>query len=374
MAISELEIKNLVHYYQGKKVLNIPSFQVNRGECLVIIGPNGAGKSTLLRIASLLEKPCEGEIFFQGNKVTGANELSIRRRMVHLLEKFLFFRGNVKDNLLYGLKIRGLNKKEQTRRLQEVSEFLNLRPLLEKYPQELSAGEKQKVNLARGLIIEPDLLFLDEPFSSLAPKLKEEIMAEFATVRKKKAQTTIIVTHNRDEALFLAERLAILIDGEIKQTGKPEEILTFPASLEVASLVGQETLVEGVVISQEKGLLKISAANYFVYAFGSAEIGDPVKVIFRPEEVILAAEKPQTSIRNWFHGQVIDLKPLDKVNVISLDCGFILKAYLTRSAVEELKIEQGKKFWAGIKASSLSARNLRAVEASSEANSKPGQN
>lgn len=371
MAISELEIRNLIHYYQGKKVIDIPFFQVNQGECLVIIGPNGAGKSTLLRLASLLEKPSQGEIFFQGKRVTFGNELAYRRRMVYLLDRSLFFRGKVKDNLLYGLKIRGLSKKEQTRRLEEVSELFNLRALLEKYPQELSAGEQQKVNLARGLILEPDLLFLDEPFSSLAPRLKEEIMAEFHAVRKKKAQTAIIVTHNRDEAFYLAERLAILIDGQIKQTGKPEEILAFPASLEVASFIGQETLVEGVVIGQEKGLLKVSAANNNIYAFGSAEIGEPVKVIFRPEEVILAQERPQTSIRNWFHGQVIEIKTMDKVIVVSLDCGFLIKAYLTKPAVEELKIEPGKKFWAGVKASSLSALTMKAFESNPEAESKP---
>ncbi len=368
MAISELEIRNLIHYYQGKRILNIPFFNVNRGECLVILGPNGAGKSTLLRIASLLEKPCQGEILFQGIKVTTRNELAFRRRMVYLLDKFLFFRGKVKDNLLYGLKIRGVSQKEQLKRLEQMSELFALQPFLESYPHELSAGEQQKVNLARALIIEPDLLFLDEPFSNLEPKFKEEIMVEFSATRKKRSQTTIIVTHNREEAFYLATRLAILIDGEIKQTGKTEEILDFPSCLEVASFIGQETLVEGVVVGQENGMLKVFVANNYIYAFGSAKVGEPVRVIFRPEEVILSTEKPSTSIRNWFWGQVVEIKTLDKVIVISLDCGFLLKAYLTKPAVEELKIERGKKFWAGVKASSLSALTLRDGELKNRAN------
>jgi len=356
MASPELEIKNLRHYYHKKKILDIPYFQVSQGECLVIIGPNGAGKSTLLRIASLLEKPAEGEIFFKGNKVTAQNELVFRRRLVYLLDRPFFFRGKVKDNLLYGLKIRGISKKEQAQRLEEISELFHLQRLLESEPQELSAGEKQRVNLARALIIKPDLILLDEPFSSLDLNLKNEIMADFQAIRKKRAQTTVLVTHNREEAFYLAERLAILMAGEIKQTGSPEEILALPRSMDIASLLGHETLVEGSVVGQQNGLLQVAAGSNFIYAFGSAEKGEMVKVVFRPEEVILARERPQTSIRNWFYGPVVEVKPLDRVVLVSLDCGFRLKAYLSKPALEELKVEPGKSFWAGVKASSLSAR------------------
>ncbi|MCX7973299.1 MAG: ABC transporter ATP-binding protein [Candidatus Aminicenantes bacterium] len=360
MAISELEIKNLLHFYNQKKVLDIPHFQINPGECLAILGPNGAGKSTLLRIASLLEKPVQGEIFFRGIKADSGNELSLRRRLVYLLDRPLFFQGKVRDNLLYGLKIRGIKEKEQQKRLEEISELFHLRALLEKSPQELSNGEKQRVNLARALIIFPDLLCLDEPFSSLDQTLKEEIMREFQLIRKKRKQTTIIVTHNRDEAIYLADRLAILISGQIKQIGTTGEVLSTPASLEIATLLGHETLVEGIVDGQEKGLLRIRAERYQIYAFGSAQNGEKVKIIFRPEEVILAPAKPQSSIRNWFHGPIIEIKPLDKVMLTVLDCGFHLKAYLTRSAVEELGVSPGKEFWAGLKATSLSVKTLGA--------------
>jgi len=363
MASPELEIKNLCHYYHGKKILDIPYFQVSQGECLVIIGPNGAGKSTLLRIASLLEKPAEGEIFFRGTKVTAQNELAFRRRLVYLLDRPLFFRGKVKDNLLYGLKIRGVSKKEQAERLEEISELFHLHSLLESEPQELSAGEKQRVNLARALIIKPDLLLLDEPFASLDLNLKDEIMAEFQAIRKKRAQTTVMVTHNREEAFFLAERLAVLIAGEIKQTGPPEEILSLPHSVEIASLLGHESLVEGSVVGQQNGLLQVAAGSNYIYAFGSAERGEKVKVVFRPEEVILAEEKPQTSVRNWFYGQVVEIKPMDRMVFVSLDCGFRLKACLTKTALEELKVAPGKSFWAGVKASSLSARLSTAKKA-----------
>lgn len=358
MAEFALEIKNLIHVYCGQKILDIPHFCLKQGECLVILGPNGAGKSTFLRIASLLEKPTQGELYFAGLRAEPKNELTLRRRLVYLLERSLFFHGNVKDNLLYGLKLRGLSKRQQQQRLEAVSELFYLQSLLNKWPEELSAGEKQRVNLARAFIIYPDLLFLDEPFSNLDQPLKEEIMREFQRARKKRGQTTVVVTHNRDEAMYLADRLAIMIQGEIKQIGQVEEVLASPASLDIASLLGQETLVEGVVEKQENGLLWIKAAHYQLCALGQAQIGEKVKIIFRPEEVIIASSKPQSSIRNWFYGTVIDIKPLDRVSLVTLDCGFPLKAYLTKAAVEELAIELGKKFWAGVKASSLSAQAL----------------
>lgn len=358
MAKFALEIKNLLHFYYGQKILDIPHFCLKHGECLVILGPNGAGKSTFLRIASLLEKPTKGELFFNGEKAEAKNELTLRRRLVYLLDRSLFFQGKVKDNLLYGLKLRGITKREQQQRLEEVSELFHLQSLLHKWPEELSAGEKQRVNLARAFIIYPDLLFLDEPFSNLDQSLKEEIMREFQRARKKRGQTTVLVTHNRDEAMYLADRLAIMLNGEIKQVGRVEEVLASPASFDIATLLGQETLVEGVVEKQENGLLWIKAAHSKICALGQAQIGEKVKIIFRPEEVILAENKPQSSIRNWFYGSVIETKPLDRVVLIVLDCGFILKAYLTKAAVEELAVMPGKKFWAGIKATSLSIQAL----------------
>jgi molybdate transport system ATP-binding protein len=359
MATTELEIRNLTHFYDGQKILNIPYLPVQAKECLVIFGPNGAGKSTLLRIASLLEKPSQGEIYHRGVLVPLPAPLSLRRRLVHLLDRPLFFRGPVRDNLLYGLKIRGIGHKEQQKRLAEISAQFKLEPYLERQPDELSAGEKQRVNLARAFILQPDILFLDEPLANLDVCTREEILVEFKQIRKEKGQTALLVTHNREEAAYLADRMAVLVNGEIVQSGKPEEVFASPATVEVAHLMGQETLVEGTVVGQEKGLLKVALANHFLYTLGTCSQGEKVTVIFRPEEVILAPEKPESSVRNWFHGLITEIKALDKLVLVSLDCGFKLKAYLSRPALEELKVSVGRKFWAGVKATSLSIKPFK---------------
>ncbi|MGQ9578087.1 MAG: ABC transporter ATP-binding protein [Candidatus Aminicenantales bacterium] len=357
MAPPELEIRNLVHFYGQKKVLEIPRLEVYPDESVVIFGPNGAGKSTLLRIASLLEKPTSGRVFYHGVEACASNLLSLRRQAVLLLEKPVFFRGRVKDNLIYGLKLRGVKRRVCRQRLEEIIDLFRLGPLLDRHPEELSAGERQRVNLARGMVIKPRILFLDEPFSSLDARFREEFMAEFQEIRRRANQTVVIVTHSREEAAYMADRMVVLIAGRVAQTGNPEEIFAFPADPDVARLMGHEALVEGRVVGQENGLLRIAVANQSLYALGHHPDGQRVAVVFRPEEVILAAEKPATSVRNWFYATVTEVKSLDKVFLVHLDCGFKLKAYLTRPAVEELQVATGKKFWAGVKASSLLAHH-----------------
>lgn len=351
----ELEIRELKLWRDGRKILNVSRLELGKNECLVLFGPNGAGKSTLLRVASLLERADSGEIYYQGIKADKKNRLELSRKAAYLLQKPVFFRGTVKDNLLMGLKFRGLNEAEQRKRLSKVVELFSLNSFLNRQPGELSGGEKQRVHLARAFILEPEFLFLDEPFNGLDAGLRERLISDFFDIRKKTGQTTILVTHQRDEAAFLADRIAVMVAGEIIQTGKVEDVFSAPATPEVSKLVGQETLVEGVVEEVDNGVLRISAHGQTIYAFGSQKKGQRVVLSFRPEEVILAEEKPATSVRNWIFGTVSEIRPLHRVMLVVIDCGFRLKAYVSKAALEELELVEGRKIWAGIKASALNA-------------------
>jgi molybdate/tungstate transport system ATP-binding protein len=270
-----------------------------------------------------------------------------------LLQKPVFFKGTVKDNLLMGLKFRKVDDLQQKQRLEKISELFDLGSLLERSPLELSGGERQRVHLARAFILEPEFLFLDEPFNGLDVQFWEEIIADFYRIRKTTGVTTILVTHLRQEAAFLADRLAVMLSGRIVQVGSLEEVVSAPASAEISRLMGQETLVEGVVEDSENGFLRILAHGQTVYAFGQQKNGERVVLTFRPEEVILAPEKPSTSVRNWFYCQVSELRPFDRMILVSLVCGFRLRAYVSRTSVEELRLEPGRKVWAGVKASAL---------------------
>lgn len=352
----QLEVKNLRFSCDGRKILDVTYFDLKKKECLVLFGPNGSGKSTFLRIISFLQQADSGEIYYQGEKAGKKNRLELSRKVVYLLQKPVFFKGTVKDNLLMGLKFRKIDSPQQKQRLERISELFALNSLLDRSPLELSGGERQRVHLARAFILEPEFLFLDEPFNGLDVQFWEEIIADFYRIRKASGVTTILVTHLRQEAAFLADRLAVMLKGEIVQTGSLEEVFSTPASPEISRLMGQETLVEGVVEDSNNGFLKISARGQTVYAFGHQKTGEMVVLTFRPEEVVLALEKPSTSVRNWFYGQVYELRPFDRMILVSLNCGFKLKAYVSRTSVDELRLTLGKKIWAGIKASALAIR------------------
>jgi len=350
---TELEIKGLRLTRGSNWTLNVPSFELRKGECLVLFGPNGAGKSTFLRIAALLEEADSGEIYYQGRLVTDDNRTELGRRAVYLLQKPVFFKGTVRDNLLLGLKFRRFESSEQLKRLETISDLFQLEPYLDRSPFELSGGEKQRVHLARAFIIQPDFLFLDEPFNGLDVDLKDLLLEDFSRIRKSTGTTTILVTHNRDEAAFLADRIMVMIDGEIVQAGPVEEVFSRPATPDISRLLGHETLVEGIAVGEEQGLLKISAHGQTIQAYGLAQPGQRVILTFRPEEVILTRDRPRTSVRNWFYGPVEEIKSFDRMILVSVNCGFNLKALISRASLEELNLQPGEQVWAGIKASAL---------------------
>lgn len=354
MERAALEVKNLKFWSNRRLIVDVPYFELRQGECLVLFGPNGSGKSTFLRLISFLQPADSGEIYYRGQKVEIKNGQELRKKIVYLLQKPVFFRGTVSDNLLAGLKFRKFDQKEQEKQLKKIAAVFQLESLLYCRPEELSGGERQRVHLARAFILEPELLLLDEPFNGLDVQYRDRLMADFYRLRKSTGLTTILVTHQRQEAAYLGDRLAVMLNGRIIQTGTPEEICALPATPEVSRLMGHEALVEGRVVSLENGLLEIEAHGQKIFAYGQHRPGEKVVLTFRPEEVVLAREKPSTSVRNWFQAEVREIRPLDRVTLVKLESGFRLKAFVSRTSVAELELQPGKKIWAGIKASALS--------------------
>jgi molybdopterin-binding protein len=351
--IPKLEIKNIIHFYEEKKILDINRVYINEGESVVIFGPNGSGKSTLLRIMSLIEKPSKGEIYFKGEKINKKNSLNIRRNFVLLLQKPIFFRGKVKDNIIYGLKIRKIPGKEIQLRLKKIISLLSLEKLIDRRIDELSGGEEQKINLARALILQPEILFLDEPFSFLDASVKEEVIYELRRIIKKLKQTTVFVTHDWEEAVLLGDRVILLYEGKVYQEGPIEEVFNKPKHKMLAKLVGVETILKGIIKNREGKLLKISVNNNIFQVIGDGELGEEVFLGIKPEEVFISKNRPEGSVRNWFLGEIEEIIPSGRVMEIKLNCGFPLKAFITKASCEELNLNIGKKVWAGIKATSI---------------------
>jgi glycine betaine/proline transport system ATP-binding protein len=213
--------------------------QIYRGEIFVIMGLSGSGKSTLVRCLSRLVEPTFGTINFNGENLLTKSEaelINIRRtKMGMVFQQFaLFPHLTVLENAAFPLVVQGVGKVECLARAREVLELVGLLGRENNYPRELSGGQQQRVGIARSLAVEPDLWFLDEPFSALDPLIRREMQDEFLRLQKKLQKTIVFITHDFDEAIRLADRIAVMKDGAIQQVAKPEELLLNPATDYVA--------------------------------------------------------------------------------------------------------------------------------------------
>ena len=215
------------------------SIDVNTGEILVIMGLSGSGKSTLLRCMSKLIEPTHGQVFFEGNDLLKASEkelIDIRRhKMGMVFQHFaLLPHRTVLQNVAFPLEVQGQDIQKREERAKEVIKLVGLEGREKYYPRELSGGQQQRVGLARSLAVEPDVWFLDEPFSALDPLIRKEMQNEFLRLQSMLKKTIVFITHDFDEAIRLADRIAIMYEGLIVQVGTPEELITKPATDYVA--------------------------------------------------------------------------------------------------------------------------------------------
>lgn len=226
-----IELKNITYQRQSKTILHIPEFHINPGEFLGIMGPNGAGKSTLLKVTAFLEKQSSGDIFYQGQSIsTGNVSLELRRKFSVALQQSLLLDGTVFENIAIGLTLRKVPKSIVKEKVNLWMERFQISHLAKKNVLFLSGGEAQRVNLARAMIIEPEILFLDEPFAALDFPTKAKLMEDFKTIIDSTTTTAVFVSHDLLEIHYLTNRLAVIVDGEVKQSGPTAKVLEHPNS------------------------------------------------------------------------------------------------------------------------------------------------
>ena len=211
------------------------SIDVFEGEILVIMGLSGSGKSSLVRCMTRLIEPTSGEIYFEGSDLLKATEkelIEIRRhKMGMVFQNFaLMPHRNVLDNIAFPLEVQGVNRDQREKRALEIKDLVGLSGREKYYPRELSGCQQQRVGLARSLAVEPNIWFLDEPFSALDPLIRKEMQNEFIRLQNLLNKTIVFITHDFDEAIRLADRIAIMYEGRIVQIGSAEELITSPAN------------------------------------------------------------------------------------------------------------------------------------------------
>jgi molybdopterin-binding protein len=339
--------------YDGVPALAVDALEARPGEVLAIIGPNGSGKSTLLRIMGWLERPAAGQVCWRGRPVDTGTVLDVRRRIAIVFQQPLLAAMSVADNAALGLRFRGMSARERRSRVTHWLERFGVAALADRRAHTLSGGEAQRVALARALVLEPELLLLDEPFSGLDAPARASLIPELAAVLRDEGVSTVLVTHDRGEAQALGDRVAVLIGGRLRQVDETAVVFRAPASEEVARFVGVETIVAGEVTAARAGTVTVEVAGRSLEIAAAAAPGDRVRVAIRPEDVTLTLpdEHPvASSARNHLPGRVVQVRASTPHVHVVVDCGFPLVAAVTPRSLDELGLAPGVRVTAIFKA------------------------
>lgn len=349
-----LAARDLGVSYGNRKVLEIPAIDVIPNRVLALIGPNGSGKTTLLLCLALLLKPTSGKILYRGEAVLdGAMTLQLRRRFAVAFQEPLLLNTTVRENVMLGLRLRGFDSAEIKRRTDYWLEKFGIASLAERNARTLSGGEAQRASLARAFALQPEVLFLDEPFAALDSPTRQSLFGDMVNILQETRFTTVLVTHDRNEAQTLAHRIVVLLKGKIVQSGTPREIFSSPVSEEVARFVGIENVIEGKIVANRNGVVDIQVNGSIIEGISGAQIGELVDICIRPEHITLSPVRSSTSARNVFAGKITSLLAAGALVRVSLDCGFPLVALITRLSADELNLEVGKQVFASFKATAI---------------------
>lgn len=351
-----ISVEDLTVQLGGASILDIPSFSVREGEFLSLIGPNGSGKSTFLLVMNSLIKPVSGRLLYRGEPVCSREEaFRYRRKVSMVFQEPLLFDTTVYKNVASGLKIRGLKRDEIRERVMRYLGCFNIEHLAQRSARKLSGGEAQRTSLARAFAVEPEIIYLDEPFSALDPPTRQSITDDLERIIAETGITTIMVTHDQSEALRMSDRILVMGDGKIVQQGSPLEVMNNPSNSFVASFVGMECFMAGKVAQNRDGVLTISIHGGEIQAMGDLGEGTKVFCGIRPENVTIDAAPPieKTSARNLVSAKIQSVTSLGPFLKLTLDCGFPLASFVTRESYAALELSEGKQVFASFKATAI---------------------
>ena len=353
--MSLIEVVALHQHYSSEGVLKGITLSIEKGEVFALIGPIGAGKTTLLRLLNQLDTPTSGRIYFAGQDVLSSPKLKleIRRKMAMVFQKPVVFNTSVYDNVAYPLKVRGYGREIIFQKVNRMLEVIGLEGFQGRNARTLSGGEAQRVALARAMITEPEVLLLDEPTANLDPVSVDLIETLILRFNREQGTTVVMATHDMSQGQRLADRIGVLMESELIQVGRAEEIFNTPRNIRVAKFVGVENILKGVIISNEDGIVRINVHDRFMEGMSDCQAGEEVYVCIRPEDVTLSLLKSSSSARNLFSGEISRLASSGALTRVSLDCGFPLVALITKRSADELELEAGKRVYASFKATAI---------------------
>ncbi|NQW11832.1 MAG: ABC transporter ATP-binding protein [Alphaproteobacteria bacterium] len=313
-----IEIRGLTKRYGSLAAVDAVDLDIRRGEFFALLGPSGCGKTTLLRMIAGLEMPTGGTIRLEGNDVSA---VPVNKRPVNMVFQSyaVFPHMSVLDNVGYGLRIAGVTREETRHRAEEALALVKLAGYGARRPDQLSGGQRQRVALARALVKQPKVLLLDEPLSALDAKLREQMRLELVNLQDSVGITFVIVTHDQSEALSMADRIAVMDAGQVRQVAPPAELYEFPANRFVADFIGSVNLIEGQVESCDAGIVTLSCpdlpAPVVIRQQVTYATGTTAWLALRPEKIDITHEPDGDGTSNLAHGVVEEITYLGETSV-----------------------------------------------------------
>lgn len=303
-----LRVEGITKIYDGTiKAVDDVSLTVTKGEIFGLLGGSGCGKSTLLRMLAGFEKPTKGRIFLENQDIT--NIPSYQRPINMMFQSYaLFPHLTVWENVAFGLKRDSLPKDEIASRVEAMLNLAQLNKYAQRKPHQLSGGQQQRVALVRSLAKRPKLLLLDEPLGALDKKLRESTQLELVNIIEEVGVTCVLVTHDQEEAMTMASRIAVMAEGYFLQVGEPDTVYEMPNSRQVADFIGNVNMFEGVIEEDEADHVTVRCPEcvHYVGHGISGHQGQSVSVALRPEKIMLSKDKP-TGEYNWCEGEVVEI-------------------------------------------------------------------
>ncbi|WP_017967094.1 ABC transporter ATP-binding protein [Rhizobium leguminosarum] len=333
-----ISIKNVTKNFGSFTAVDNLSLDIYHREFFALLGASGCGKSTLLRMLAGFEQPTSGEVVLDGTDMAGTPPY--RRPVNMMFQSYaLFPHMTVEKNIAFGLRQDGMAKDEMTDRVLQMLKLVKLEQFASRKPNQLSGGQRQRVALARSLAKRPKVLLLDEPLGALDKKLREETQFELMDLQQNLGLTFVVVTHDQEEAMTMADRIAVMSHGKVVQVATPAEIYEAPNCRFVADFIGDVNIFDGKVASSGNGTVEISVDSGFSVRVAASETppaGSAVGFAIRPEKMRVGRTPPANASVNAARGELWDI------------------AYLGDMTVFHVKLQSGKV----VKASSLNAQRL----------------
>ncbi len=334
-----LKIDRVTKKFDETVAVDDVSLSIHQGEIFALLGGSGSGKSTLLRMLAGFERPSEGRIFLDGQDIT---DMPPYERPINMMFQSyaLFPHMSVEQNIAFGLKQDRLSKAEIDERVNEMLGLVQMTQYAKRKPHQLSGGQRQRVALARSLAKRPKLLLLDEPMGALDKKLRSRMQLELVQIIERVGVTCVMVTHDQEEAMTMAERIAIMHLGWIAQVGSPMDIYETPASRLVCEFIGNVNLFDGELVADLEDHAVIACPQlerpiYVGHGISTRAQDKRVTFALRPEKLLMSIDKPELELAdyNWCEGVVHDIAYLGghSVYYIKLESGMLLQAFVANA-------------------------------------------